>query len=151
MLVWKDNVFGNIKWYYSTGTIHLFIKPPRTWNRVKTFLCRAFYETGVIFSAKLLDPFIEGFKPYSAHVAFPVGKKMPRFKITNFQESHGIVIRCDKSHPYSLEVEFRFPSWAEDMQLLQRQNIQSIEAFSQFMKELATPKTLREGNNGMVI
>lgn len=55
-LIFKDRNYGRIEWWES-GTILVSIKKPQTMARVKTFLCKAFFETGLIQSSKILSPF----------------------------------------------------------------------------------------------
>jgi len=47
----------------------------------------------------------------SQHKVFPVGERVPRFRIDHYKESLGLEIYADDSHPYGIEINESWPPW----------------------------------------
>jgi len=151
-LIWKVNPsYGRIIWYQN-GKIIIHIKKPQIVARVKRLLCFAFFNTGLLYDPRLLNPFLEPVHWHGASDVFETGKKLPYLKINKYKASHGLEILVgDTSHPTSVEVNWVHPDWLERLELIQKHNIQTIEDLSRFLKELVAPRPLRKDSKRMIV
>lgn len=156
-LIWKDPAFGRVEWFES-GRVNVMIRKPQHMGRVKTLLCRAFYETGLIFDSKVLDAFLANVHWKGSDDVFEFPVRLPYRVIDNYTETHGIrIVTGDLSHPNAVEVQWVHPDWLERLELLQHHSIKTIEAnseqisqFSKFLSDLSTPKPPRKDDRMVV-
>jgi hypothetical protein len=98
-------VLGRIEWF-QTGRVIVYIKSPQTMARVKTLLCKAFHNTGLIFDSKVLDQFLSKVRWKSAHDTYETNSRLPHKIIDNYVTSHGIkIVTGDSTHPNSIEIQ----------------------------------------------
>lgn len=116
-LVFKDSEFGRVVWF-ETGRVNVMIKKPQQMGRVKKLLCKAFYESGLIYDLKVLDAFLASVHWKGAHYVHECSERLPYKVIDNYVESHGIrIILGDGSHPNAVEVQWCCPDWLEKLEL----------------------------------
>jgi len=152
VLIWKTNpTYGRIEWW-ETGNILVSIKKPQHMGRVKQLLCLAFFETGLIFDSKVLSAFLSDVRWYGSHDAYETSERLPYMAIDWYVKSHGIrIVLGDASHPHAVEVQWVYPDWLERLELLQQHNVQVLEDFSKFMKNLSQSKRRSLAADRMVI
>ena len=103
---------GAVHWY-PQGLVLLYLRGEFTEGalaRVKELFCRAFWWMKIEETPKYLDvPIRETERKW----IFEIGKPMPRFKIKQFERSHGMVIFTDGSHTTGLHVLETVPFWID--------------------------------------
>lgn len=151
MLLWKDRQLGRLEWHLS-GRINIWIKRPATWGRVKQMLAKAFMWTGLIDDIEIFDLWAASARFKGSHLVYDTGERLPYSRIELLKESLGVVVKTgDVTHPTGIEIEFHYPDWAERNELLHQQNTKALEQFSEFMRDLSTPKALKDQDRSMVI
>lgn len=91
---------GSVHWFKG-GLVRLFLKGSVQVARAKELFCRAFSW----MSAEEFSRFLDGrLVEKERHWVFEVGSPMPRLDVRTFENSHGLRIFTDLSHPMSLEV-----------------------------------------------
>ena len=170
-LFWKDSALGRVEWFTS-GKLLAHIKKPWTVAVAKTLLCRAFFETGLIFSPKVLDEFLETFQWYGQDDVHETSESLP-YTVIDLVEAHGIrIVTGDSSHPNAIEVQRIRPQFVDRFMQTQRdnmelirlnaqamkqnsqviqQNSQQIVEFNRFLKDLSQPKTPSKADRSMVV
>lgn len=153
-LLFKDSEFGRIEWFRS-GRVNVMIKRPQQMGRVKQLLCKAFYESGLIYDLKVLDAFLARVYWKGAHEVHECSERLPYRVIDNYVESHGIrIVLGDRSHPKAVEVQWCYPDWIERHELKENytlkalensskgivQNSEAIQQFNELMKDLSSPR-----------
>ena len=153
-LVFKDSEFGRVVWF-ETGRVNVMIKRPQQMGRVKQLLCKAFYESGLIYDPKVLDAFLARVYWKGAHEVHECSERLPYKVIDNYVESHGIrIVLGDRSHPKAVEVQWCYPDWIERHELKENytlkalensskgivQNSEAIQQFNELMKDLSSPR-----------
>jgi hypothetical protein len=56
----------------------------------------------------------------------------------------------DRSHPYSVEIEWATPEWADRVEVALAQNAKSFDQFTAFMKEFSSPRKLNPADKSVV-
>ena len=138
--VFSDKGYGRIEWW-ETGNILVSIRRPPTMVRVKKFLCKAFFDSGLILNPKVLDAFLGGVHWKGAHDVYQTSQRLPYTVIDRYVKTHGMrIVLGDVTHRDGVEVQWVYPDHLERLELLQQQNINALETFSGFLKALSAPK-----------
>jgi len=164
MLTWK-NKLGRIEWF-ETGRINAWIKKPATLGKMKQLLADAYFRTGLVFDINIFGEWVENFRLKGFHLVLDTGEQLPYAKISNLKNDTGVVATIgDASHRTGLELQVVLPDWREKQDHLQELMIKQLTIsnkqldannkqflqFSDFMKQLVTPKTLRKESSRMVV
>lgn len=101
--IWKGKG-GRVVWF-ETGSVRLHVRRPGNLGKAKQLFCDAFINTGLVTDFKLLAPVLDRIRPKSGHFPYSSGEPLPYMVITDFEQSHGIVIKVgDRTHPDAVEV-----------------------------------------------
>lgn len=144
-LLWRrDPSIGNIDWW-ETGKIRVHIRQkPQHLGLVKQLLSKAFFQNGLIQDPHNFSDFVDRFQWDRHHDEYvPPGKKkrLPHMIIKNPAYPNIRSIRMgDKSHPYSLEVEYVRDPIMEELRSWLEINRDAFQQFTEFMKTLSQPK-----------
>jgi hypothetical protein len=159
-VVWnRDKIqLGRVEWFTS-GKVIAYVRKPQTMARAKQILANAFCWTGLISDSKLIVAFLDSVKWRGSHDVHETAERLPYKVIDNYVESHGVrIVLGDRTHPNAVEVQWVYPDWLERLELLQSQNIktiemnsQQIEEFSKFLKDLSVPKQPSQSAKNMVV
>jgi len=134
--------------------VNVHVKAPHHLGRVKRLVSLAFYENGLIFDSRIFFSFVDSFDWAGSHDVFTPEQKekrrLPPMEIRAY-EKYGIAIKIgDRSHPYSVEVEWAYPMWAEKIEFLTKMNIKTLDYLNEFLRGLCTPKPLDPRNRSVV-
>jgi hypothetical protein len=111
--VWKGKL-GRVVWF-ETGLVGLNVRRPGNLGKAKQLFCEAFISSGLVTDFKVLNPVLEKIRPKSGHFPFCAGERLPYMVISDFEHSHGIVIKVgDRTHPDSVEVIASFSDTMDD-------------------------------------
>ncbi len=148
VLIWnvQANTFGRIEWW-ETGKINVHIRDPHTMGRVKQLLSYAFFQSGLIFDSRVFDAFMKQieWKGWAgAHDVYDTPQKLPYRVIKNYEHLGFIIKLGDRSHPYSVEVEWVRPEWDEKLESFLEANIRQMQSFSEMLKDLSQPKAFKK-------
>ncbi len=139
MFIWRD-LIGRLEWFES-GRINGWVRKPASKGRVLQLLANAFFKTSLVTDINVFHQWANSFNLKGAHVVYDVGQSLPYSRIELLKDSNGVIVTTgDRSHPTGIEIQFCYPDWLERLELLQQQNIKSIEQFSGLLKELSSPK-----------
>jgi hypothetical protein len=115
LLFFHDDHLGSILWH-NTNRIELYLKGKPLVAKAKTLFCRAFFLNQIIPNIREIDRIFDLGRVERKHHTFIIGKKVPRFQIDYFANSHGLTILSDNSHKESLEVVETQPFWLDTLQ-----------------------------------
>jgi len=103
---------GTIKWF-ETGLVLLSVKAPGNLGKAKQLFCDGFVSRGLLTDLKVMNQVLERVREHNVHAPYKTPMRLPRLTISDFAESHGIIIKVgDRSHPNCVEV---IASWSENM------------------------------------
>lgn len=141
LIDWHDRD-GWVKWWES-GKIREFVHKPVTEGRKKQILAHAFFATSLIEDLKVFEAWADTVVLHDGHLVYDTFERLPYARIELLNESNSVVVTLgDKSHPTSVELAFSLPRWAEDFQILTRENMAVIKEFNDFFREVSTPRRL---------
>jgi len=102
-IVFKESL-GRVVWF-ETGLVLVSVRAPGNLGRAKQLFCDAFVNTGLICDIKVMNGVLERVRNDNVHAPYVTGQRLPKLVITDFAESHGIIIKVgDRSHPNAVEV-----------------------------------------------
>lgn len=114
-LDWRGKL-GRVVWF-ETGSVRLFVKKPGNLGRAKQLFCDAFINTGLLTDVAVFNPVLDRISPKSCHFPYETPVRLPSLTITDFAESHGIVIKVgDRSHPNAIEVIAEFTAKQDELE-----------------------------------
>jgi len=77
------------------------------------------------------------------HRTFDLGEPLPRFSVKYYENSRGLVIKSDGSHPTSLEIEEREPPWCTKLDDASNKILKAADLFEENIKtHLDVPKAM---------
>ena len=121
--------WGAVHWY-PHGLVLLYLRGEFTQGalaKVKELFCKAFWWMKPEELKKYLDvPIRETERKW----IFDVGRPMPRFKIRQFERSHGLTIYTDGSHPLSLHATETVPFWIDEQKQVNEKLSVNIDGLS---------------------
>jgi len=129
------NTYGRVEWF-ETGRVNVYVRAPQHMGRVKKLISLAFYENDLIHNTWIYCAFVDSFRWAGAHDEFRTSKRLPKTEIRAYEKMGFIIKTGDKSHPYSVEVEWAHPEWAEKIEFL-------MEEFTKLVKPGKQPKDAR--------
>ncbi len=151
VLLWKkDPNLGRIEWW-ENGKVSVYVRAPINMGRVKQLLFQAFFGTGLICDMRFFDKFTVGFTWSGSHDVWNASQKLPYLVIKGYERSGIKAIKLgDRSHPYSVEIEWATPEWADKVEVALAQNAKSFDQFTAFMKEFSSPRKLNPADKSVV-
>lgn len=129
-----QNTYGRVEWF-ETGRVNVHVRAPQHMGRVKKLVSLAFYENDMIFDTRIFLEFVDSFDWAGAHDEFRTSKRLPKTVIRAYEKLGFIIKTGDKSHPYSVEVEWAHPLWAE-----------KIEFFLEQLNKMMNPPKKKPGD-----
>ena len=132
-LLWRDRL-GRIQWF-ETGRVNLYVRSPASKGRACQLISNGFSFTRLVEDSKLLERILSGIKFHGAHYVFGTGQGLPKITINNFEQSNGVIVKVgDKSHPSSIEIDCRYPDWAERNERVLEKLIEMMEKMANMPK-----------------
>ena len=107
MLFYRDD-FVSIRVFPKSGTCRVLCSKPMDWPQLKICVENAFFKAGL--DLKDCEALTEQLVVPSRSRVFKVGPVTP-FEIGFYEESLGITIKADGSHPEHIEVPEKWPTW----------------------------------------
>lgn len=108
-LVWRGRGrLGRVVWF-ETGVVRLFVKAPGNLGKAKQLFCDAFIGSGLLTDVAVFSGVLDRIGVKGGHFVYGTPQRLPSVTITDFYDSHGIVIKTgDRSHPNAVEVIAEF-------------------------------------------
>jgi len=112
MLVFEDRL-GSVHWFRN-GRVLVNLRHGLTVGHAKALFSKAFSNlVSDPYLVRLLDASMSTTERHHVFEVCKNGEKLPKFKIPDFEKSHGLLIYSDGSHPSSIEVKETEPFWLE--------------------------------------
>lgn len=103
---------GRCVWF-ETGLVLITVRAPGNLGKAKQLFCDCFVSRGLLSDLKVVSEVCDRIREHNVHAPYVTEQRLPKLTITDFAESHGIVIKVgDRSHPNAVEV---IANWTENM------------------------------------